>query len=182
MRSSNRWSAWMSALAAMATIALVGAGCGGDDDSSEAGANKTTANQAAAGESVAAIAAADTPDAKIRATYDAYIDYYYAKDSKGICGLVSSAEDKEFGEPGCVKYFTGLIKQGTTSTKRPYIEKLDVNGSRAMATVKTKTSNKYPVAFARESGTWLIADGLLPEDYQAPKGGKPGSTGFGPGG
>lgn len=147
----------LAALAALLALVLGAAACGDSDDEGSDG----NGGQAAAQDGGSTATTADnSPEGQVRATYGKFVEAFYSKDAKGVCEVFGPIPRKQaMTKPGVTceegfgEYLEGL---GTMSKHKPYVVKLRVDGPSALAQVRTKTSDIYPVRFDKLDGEWKI--------------------------
>ena len=140
-------------------LALAGTACGSGDEDENGNGDATAAN----GIPALPREALDpqTADEKhIVAMYTRYGNAMADTDAKGACAELSPRAQKVISSGmsgGCVARLRALYDSGEQSQLKPYIVELKVSGRTARAGVKTKTSEIYPVVFAKQtSGQWKI--------------------------
>jgi hypothetical protein len=141
------------ALLAVLVLALGAVACGddgdgGDSPNAQGGDGETTAVD-------------NSPEGQIRSTYASFVDTFYGKDATAVCESLTASARKRVGRDhqGCEKRFQTLFDSTTLGRNKPYVVHLRVDGPRALALVKTKTSNRYPVPFQKENGEWKLDGG-----------------------
>lgn len=138
-------------LLAVMVLALGVAACGDDDDGN-------TSNAAQKSESTTVD---NSPEGQIRSTYAGFIETFYGKDAKDVCERLTASARKRVGRgyKGCEQRFETFFKTANFGKNKPYVVKLRLDGPRALAFVKTKTSKQYPVPFQKENGEWKLDGG-----------------------
>jgi hypothetical protein len=143
-----------AAMASVSLVLAVGVGaCGDDDEGGDANASQQDAK------TTTTAAQPTTPEGKVRALYASNIDATYAKDGKTVCDTLSASARKSLQQQAgsCEAWFKSTLGGNELSKNRPFIVKLNMQGNRARALVKTKNSNRYPVYFVKQDGEWKIA-------------------------
>jgi hypothetical protein len=148
----------VAATVAVCALGMGAAACGGsddDDNSGDATANETS--QRLPGD-ITKDADPSTPEGQIGEVYVTHIGATYKKDAKRVCSTMTREAQATLarGAGSCAKWFNTTIAEGKLSPNRPYIVKLDIEGSRARGLVKTKNSERYPVVFEKEDGAWKL--------------------------
>jgi hypothetical protein len=171
INTDNRFVFRVITLLAVVVLALGAAACGDSDDDGNGDSANASKNESDGGSSGKGspqdVASADdgdpngTPEEQLTALYGQFVDLYYKKDAKGLCEILSTKAQKQFGKSGggCEKRFKGMVAE-TPSPNRPYIVELKVSGNKAVASVKTKNSEAYPVPFVKQGGEWKISGGF----------------------
>jgi hypothetical protein len=127
------------------TVAVAACGSNGDDSS----------------EQKKSVSKATTPQGEVRQVYAGFVDAFYSQDPQGACATMTPAVQRQIGQKASCQEALGKLFESPPGKLKPYIVALKVKRNRASATVKTKTSQKYPVRFARNrSGEWKISGGL----------------------
>jgi hypothetical protein len=134
-------------------LALGAAACG--DDDAESGDSSNAAQQAEKRDFP------DTPEGQVRETYATFVDTFYKRQPRLVCESLTAAARKELGQghQGCEKRFDLYFDNTELGSNKPYIVKLKLEGRRASAMVKTRTSKQYPVTFSKENGQWRVSGG-----------------------
>ena len=154
--TENRVKRRMVACAAGLLLAIGGAACGGSDDSADAGAE----GEATTG-STAERLDDGTPRGAIRARYAEFTEAMYAEDATALCSMLSRSVKRSIGDgDNCPATFRKYLSRTELSSNRPWIVRLELDGPRATAIVKTKNSDRYPVPFAKEGDEWKINGGF----------------------
>lgn len=131
---------------ALAAVVVVG-GCGGGGDAAGAAGGAADKRQ-------------------IEATYAAFVKGFYSSDPKATCAAMTPRAQRQFGAVGasgkprsCEAQARG-IDPSDFSEHRPFVVSVKVDGDRAIARVKTKTSETYNMLFVKtRDGEWKIARG-----------------------
>lgn len=166
MMGRGNWSMLrVLALIALLVLALGVVACGDSDDSDSSG-NGAAAAQGDSNGGDDDAPAADTPKGQVQAAYDEYIETFYEKDSAAVCDMLSQKGQglwqkwaKGQGrtcESAVDKFFNSDVK---LSSNRPYLVRVRLSGSRALAMAKTKRSDVYPVPMVKDGGQWKIDTG-----------------------
>lgn len=140
------------ALLAALTMALGAAACGDDDDGG--GDSSNVAQEAET-------TFDNSPEGQIKQAYSDFVDLFYSKRPAEVCGQLTQSAAKRMGKGfgGCEKRLAIYFKESNLSQDKPYVVKLRIDGPRAIAMVKTKKSNRYPVPFRRQNGEWKVDGG-----------------------
>jgi len=143
-------------LAATAAAAVLAVGCGDSSDSQGPTAQGTASATGGVDGGPGITGDAGGVEGEIASVYRRLADTAYDKDYKTSCELMSAAARKAMSRGGrpCPAALRAIYSTGNVSTKRPYIAKLDIRGDRAIARVKVRGSDTYPVPFVKENGTW----------------------------
>lgn len=151
---------WLRALIVATALALAAAGCGGSDDDGEGGdAGGATPAQAADRPPLPPDAAEPrTPvESEIHDAYSRFTGAMTAQDHEAACAVLTPRAQKRIGEGiGCERRFKSLLGSGETGQDPAYITRLNVEGDRAIAGAKTRTSDVYTVEFRKHDGEWKI--------------------------
>lgn len=144
----RRLGALVATLAATGAMTLGLAACGGSDGDSDASADSHAADERV-----------------IREVYGQLVEAFYEPDPALGCSVMTESAQKRFAarEPAertCVKRFATTANPKLLSKNKPRVLKVEINGSRAVATVKTKNSNRYPVPFVKQNDGWKISGGF----------------------
>ena len=150
-RSASARMRWLVLLTAL-VLALGAAACG---DDAESGDSPNAAQQGETRDFP------DTPEGQVRETYATFVDTFYKRQPRLVCESLTAAARKELGQghQGCEKRFDLYFDNTELGENRPYIVKLKLEGQRASAMVKTKTSKQDPVTFSKENGQWRVSGG-----------------------
>lgn len=148
------------AVVAVLVLALGTTACSGSDDDGDPGGPNggapAAANEAAANEEESF---GSGPEGQIKSLYSEFGDAMLADDAEAACATLTRRAQKRFGGDGsCEQRFEAMFKNTSGSGgQKAFIVKLKIHGDKAKAGVKTKTSQIYPVDFAKEDGEWKIS-------------------------
>lgn len=148
------------ALVVAVAIAAGGVGCGGDDDD---GADSRSGDAAASEAATPAALPAEAAEPRtaeeeaIHAAYGKFTAAMSAHDAKAACAMFTPQWQRKVGNGvSCERSIGGLL-EGSQPGKPAYITTLEVEGDRAVAGVKTRTSKTYDVEFTKRDGEWKIS-------------------------
>lgn len=141
------------AIAATLALGLGAAACGsGDDDGGDGKASASTAAQEVDD---------GTPEGAVRARYAEFIDAMYDADAKSVCSMLTSEAKQSIGDgTNCPATFRTYLSRVKLGRNRPVVLRVNLDGGRARAVVKTKNSERYVVPFAKEQAVWKINGGF----------------------
>jgi hypothetical protein len=146
-------------LLAALVLALAVVACGSDDDGGSAEVAQAGSDDRGGAGGAEPVATGGSPEDQIKAVYAAYVAGFYDKDPEAICATMTTSLQRQIAASRtCASVFEPIVASELGKSK-PYIAKLTVRGSKATATVKTKTSNGYPARFAKQDGVWKISGG-----------------------
>lgn len=149
---------WACVIVAASALMLGAVGCGGSDDDGGAGGGAGAGAQAEAADRPLPPDAVEprTPvEEEIHAVYREFTDAMTAQDPKGACASLTPRAQRRMGDGiSCERRVESLLA-GETG-KPSYIARLKVEGDRAIAGTKTRTSNVYTVEFRKHEGQWKI--------------------------
>lgn len=182
MSYSERRSTTRSALAAGAALLLAFAllSCGTSDDGKggitkdgnardgsaparndrSSGAAAREGDESAGERRTRARSSGSGAERRIHAVYARFADAAAEQDAPATCATLTRAAQRKFGMgKGCIERFEDLFSSSSPRrpTLKPFIARLKVMGNTARAGAKTRTSNLYPVDFAKEDGKWKIS-------------------------
>lgn len=156
--TQHRFSRRVAAMTAAAALALAGSACGDSEDGSDAAADRS-----ASAEPVAATENGGTPRQQVLASFRRLQDGFAGKDAKAVCAQLTdgaqakTVKDASKAHKSCEDVAAAMIESyGDRLTRPPTIERLRLDGDKAVMVVRTGATTTQKTPFAKTGDGWKL--------------------------